>query len=806
VAIVFILGIIFGNFISISFTILLSLVCFVGLLSLASFILKKQIISYSTLFLAIFLIASFIYQNSLRLSSNHIANFITQEKKPALVKGLIISDPIYSKTVYGTSKTTFILEANQIKENSHWQITQGKIRTTLYGHPDLFEYGDLLLLEGRLYKPNPPTNPGQFNYKEYLERKHIYALLTANQKNSIHLISQDNGNPIMQYTLKLKHILKNRLYNLLPEQNASLISAMLLGDREDLSDEIMEDFKNSGTMHILAISGLHVGIIVLILLGFLRLLRIPIRIRFILTIFFIVWYALLTGAKPSVIRATIMACILLFGKVIYREGDIYNSLGLACLIILLYNPLQLYAAGFILSFTAVLSIVYLTPKIEKKFSFQNKLSFPIVKGPVKYIVRLLSGSFAVWVGLAPIIWGYFNIISPITIIANIIIIPVTFFILLMSIICSIFPFIWGPLTNLVTLPAHVSTNFLYRMVEIFSSFKFGHVYLPDLDWHNLVIYYIGIIIVSGYKKFHLNRTKIAIFLLILLNLVVWLKITEYRKKSDGKIKITFLDVGDGDSIFIQFPDGKNMLVDTGRAIPFNSGEFIIGPFLWHEGIRTINCLILTHPDSDHIGGAKWIINHFNVRCIMDNGVNTNSKIYSQLKTVIAENEIRRSSLRREDAVMGYDNVKIQVLHPPVYMAKSTETSMNNKSIVLLVSYKEFDFLFCADIMQEAIEDIIRVYNKGIDIEVLKIPHHGRVKPVSVLMLLREYKPEISVVSCSERYIKSKFQNNVTILKKNNNRVYITAYDGAITLTTDGKKLKMRRFTPLELLPTSYLFR
>ncbi len=792
IAIVFMLGILFGKIINLPSIFFFSLVCLFGIICLISFILKKQIISYPALFLIVFFLGAFSHQNSLRLPSNHIANFVSQEKEQVLVKGLIINDPVYSKTVYGSGKITFLIEAKAIEESQFspsgsvekgkWHDVKGKVQVTLYNHFDRYRYGDLLELRGDIYRLKSPSSPGQFNYKRYLERKHIYALMSLKQKDSIQLVSLNNGNPIMRYTLKLKHIFKNKIYKFLPKQNASVISAMLLGDREDLSDEVIEDFKDSGTMHILAISGLHVGIIVLILLGILKLLQFPLKINYILTIVFIILYCLLTGARPSVVRATVMVCVFLFGKSIYRDPDIYNSLGLAALILLFYNPIQIYMAGFILSFTAVLSIVYLTPKIEKKFKFiySKNLSFKFKK-IMMYFIKLFSASFAVWIGLMPIIWIFFNIVSPVTILANLFIIPISFFILLFSIILLILSFLYFPLTNLMSYLLNLSLDNFLNLVNLFSDLKFGHFYLPDLNLLNFIVFYVGLGFISSNSFFRFSKRKLCIIFFILINIIIWPNIYNfYWKENNNLLEITFLNVAKKDSVFIKLPQGKNILINTGERIPYNSGEHIIGPFLWHKGIKTINHLILTSSKSNYIGGAEWLIKHFNIECIIDSGIIFNTKTYFRYIDIIKEKRLRRVEIKEKNLIKTQSGFNLRILSPALKLVHSKPKS-NDSSVAILGKYKDFNIILFYDIQQKEIEDLLKEYDKNVAIDVVRIPYHHSIKKQAIFFLEKVLNAKIFIMNC----FKEDFD------KQRKNKVYFTNKNKVITIVTDGNNFKIR---------------
>ncbi len=210
------MGIIFAKFVNLSLVTLLSLV------SLVSYTLKKQILSYSAFFLSIFFIGSLLYQNSLQLPSNHIAQFSHDKSELVLLKGLIVNDPINTIARHKTPKSSFILEARELKQDSNWQKVKGKVKVTIYGHeinlrPSVL-YGDLLILEGKLSKPHLPTNPGQFNYREYLVRQRIHSVFTIQKSHCVQLIDSNQGNFIMQDVLRLKHKFKDIIYKTIPEK------------------------------------------------------------------------------------------------------------------------------------------------------------------------------------------------------------------------------------------------------------------------------------------------------------------------------------------------------------------------------------------------------------------------------------------------------------------------------------------------------------------------------------------------------------------------------------------------------------
>jgi competence protein ComEC len=256
----------------------------------------------------------------------------------------------------------------------------------------------------------------------------------------------------------------------MPLESGAFLSAILLGDRSELPKHLQTAFKNSGVYHILAISGLHVGIIALIIIYLLRLLRAGRGFSYIVTILFLISFALLTLSRPSVLRAVVMACVFLIGMLLGRKVDVYNSLGIAGLFILIRNPKDLFNVGFQLSFLAVFFIVYLVPRFMKTLRQDTN---PRIR---KYIYMPLAVSISAWLGTAPLILYYFRIITPIAIIANSFIIPLLFILLIGALAFLLFgwmSFLGSFLAGFNDICVHI----IFSLADFFSSLRFGHFHL-----------------------------------------------------------------------------------------------------------------------------------------------------------------------------------------------------------------------------------------------------------------------------------------------------------------------------------------
>jgi len=334
------------------------------------------------------------------------------------VAGMIVSGVRMNKG-WGGTKTVFSLDLHELQCQGMRMKTSGKVRVNLY-QPRGLEYGDLIILEGKLHRPYEFSSLKKFSYRRYLAQRGIYWILSVAKHKVVKVMAKDQGHCIVSAGLRLRKRLEECFSRHLTEKEAGLMQAIILGDRSCIPGNIYDLFKKTGTAHVLAISGLHVGIVAALFFMFLKILPLNRKIQILLTIILLSGYAVMTGARPSVVRATIMAAVFLLSFVLERETDSLNSLSLAGFILLLMNPMSLFDIGFQLSFASVCAIILLCPVVWRFFQ-----RFPVIVNNkmLKFICQALSASLAAWVGVSGFIAYYFGIITPVTILANILVIP-----------------------------------------------------------------------------------------------------------------------------------------------------------------------------------------------------------------------------------------------------------------------------------------------------------------------------------------------------------------------------------------------
>lgn len=782
IAIFISLGIWVSTFIQIPILFIVSAAAFFILISLV--MIKRKTASFASLSITFFFIGFLLFQIKQVYPANHINNFTSDEPESIYLEGLIIDEPQLTKASYGMPQANFILKASGFQKSGIKQEVVGKVKVFISEGNEQLNYGNRILINGLLSRPREPGNPGEFNYAQYLKREGISSILNAKGYNVI-LLEKEGGNSIARAAYSVRNRIKGIIDFGLPQDSADFLNAILLGQRQDVDFELNDIFMKTGTVHLLAISGLNVGLLVFLVMLIFRIVRIPRKVSVVATISFLVFYAILTSGRPSVIRATIMAIVILFGWLIGRESPMWNSLGLAAIIILGLEPNAIFDIGFQLSFISVASILYITPKIEKMFYYDRKLSVPFMSKCRRYFIEGAFVSAAAWLGVLPFVLYHFNIVTPIAILANLFAVPLSFLITASSIPFIIFstfiPFI-GKIFAGTTWLFYIT---LCGVTNILSKVPLAYLYLPKPSLFFIFVYYIFVVALVEYKRFKISISKIVFVGLMLINVIIW---HSALKPNDGKLKVTFLDVGHGDSIFIEFPKGGNMLIDGGKGADPDEGRNVILPFLRNKGIQAIDAVVSTHPDADHVGGLASVIKGLSTRQVFESGLTAKNDAYLNFEDAVIRKKIKRDILKRSDSIEGAKVVDIICLNPPAEWAGDSGITYNDNSLVIKIDYKDIDLLFCADIEEKAIKDLLR-YGQMLDAKFIKLPHHGEKLSLAGQAFIEKVKPKYAIISqgkASKEILNSKETEESLLVR--GIKVFRTNRDGAVFVVTDGKSI------------------
>ncbi|MEA3328900.1 MAG: ComEC/Rec2 family competence protein [Candidatus Omnitrophota bacterium] len=418
-AVFFCLGIAAANYFEAPFFFLYLPACLFLIFSIVWF--RKTVMFVVFILCVAFFLGALCLKNFQTIPKSHIAAVTPYKSKIVILKGVVDNCPEITD-----KRISFIFRVKGLLEGRTALKVCGKVLIYVFGKEDL-SYGEELILRGSLYRPPRFSILGKLSYENYLSQQDIYSLLAVKKSTVIIHTGRNLGNPFKKFVFWLRKRASSIISENLSPPEASILSAMLLGERKGVPRAINESLLRTGTCHILAVSGLHVGIVAFISLLLLRIVRISGKPCYFIAIIVLAGYALLTGARPSTVRAAIMVITLLTGYLIDREVNIYNSLALAGLIILGLNPRQLFNIGFQLSFVCVISIVAISPRIKSLFNvrlfglFRTRTS--LVQGR-RFLIGAISVSSAAWLGSLGLVAYYFGIFSPITIIANLLVVSI----------------------------------------------------------------------------------------------------------------------------------------------------------------------------------------------------------------------------------------------------------------------------------------------------------------------------------------------------------------------------------------------
>lgn len=711
--------------------------------------------------------------------SNHIYHF---RDNPAFLIGTVLEAKLRQDGLC----QEILLAAQNIQENGQCYQVKGKVLLRVYQYGTNFQYGDLLKAKVVLNEPDLPGNFGEFNYRDYLIRQRIFVTASLNA-DQIYFVGKNNQLILGKALNYIKeNIVKNidRIYHY---PQAAFIKAIITGNRSELPSEWDLIFQDAGVMHILAISGLHVGIIATFLFNifnFWPFFKKDEKLKYIIIIIILLVYAAITGFYPSVSRATLMFITFLIAKYINRPYHQYSSIFLAALLLLFYQPLLLFDVGFLLSFTVTFFIILLYPLLQENINFLPN-----------YLSESLAISLSAWLGMVPLSAYYFYKVSLIAILANLIIVPLVSIILILGLASIIGSFL---LISFAQLAAHLNEiliNLLLFCTKFFSSLPYAYHCIAQPSIYRIISYYFLLIVMTyiliNWPKLDFEKRKFTFWGTIV---VITAMLSVHLFPFPQLCSLHFINVGQGDSILIETPLNKKILIDGGGT-PFNDfdvGKHILVPYLRRLGINQIDILFLTHPDLDHLEGLVTVLKEMKVDMVMDSGIDCEDPVYQQFLSLIkSDDRIIYSKAKAGDLIVLEPGLEILILNPMSPLTYCEESDFNNQSIVLKLRYKNVSFLLTGDI-EESAEINLLSWQEQLKSDVLKVAHHGSITSSSELFLNR-VQPEVAIISVGPNNFNLPHPNVIKRLGDYCQEVFRTDLNGTVLITSNGQKINIKTF-------------
>ncbi len=747
--------------------------------------------------------------------SNDIGFFAHEEPQPARVIGTIAERPQLIREAdedtsrpWGTrERTVLVIDCRQLRDGDQWLDVSGGVRVDVSGLASDLRIGDEIELLGRLALPERPRNVGEFDFAAFLRKQGIHAALRCRSVEAVRVLKRPNDLVTAtrrQFVVAREHC-EQLLRDKLPSDTASVSLALLLGSRVRMSSEQRETFVESGTMHVLAISGLNVAILALFVGGVCRLFNLSRGLTAILILSLVGGYAAITDAGPPVVRAALLVFLSTLGWPWDRPTHANNLLAVTALGVLWWNPTDAFNTGAQLSFMAVAVILWLsarrgwqleearldadtagktpTEKTTKELTQELAEKLPktalrkFVGGCWSVLREGASLSCFVWLFSAVVIARQFHLVSLVGLLANIPLIPVATLALCLGYSMLLAGFVSTSVAGVIAVPFEWSLRLMLWIVDVAADLSCGHRYVPTPPTWWLIGTCVCLATLFWWMRGpllrHLGWRAFWLWTAIGLAAPLW-------PHAPGPLRVSVLSVGHGLSVLVETPSGRTLLYDAGMMGNGRRSQDVVQQTLWHRGHSRLDGLVLSHADTDHVNGVAGLIRTLPTGRIF---VSPQFVDWSQpeVRQVLDSAKHCRVPIRltwQDDSLPLGDGIRCRVLHPTANEMLSPD---NANSIVLLIEYAGRRILLTGDLERDGLNRLLHTPPQQADI--LVSPHHGSLG-ANTTDLARWARPNWLIVSADRRAnlaaLRSRFGPDTTVLS--------TAEHGAITfeIHADGR--------------------
>lgn len=640
--------------------------------------------------------------------------------------------------------------------------------------------GNRVVILGNLQIPPNERNPGEFDYREYLRDKNIPVIFTSYNPLDFVIVDYQESY-ISSKIFEVRYAIAKQIKKIYNDKTSGLLKGLLLADRSEIGYDVKEGFIKSGVIHVLAVSGLHVGFIVLILLFLLGRFNIYFRIGF--TILGLIAFMIITGMPPSVTRATIMAVLLLISYLRSNKQNNFNTLTLAAFLILIFDPTQIFNPGFQLSFSAVISIFVFFPRFRNLINTYFKVH-PVIR----YLLLFLSVSLAAQLGTLPFTIYYFGKLSLVSLFANIVIIPLIGFIVGLGIFTLFVSLIPISITHLFIIANEAWVDLAFSFVKYVSSFSFAYLSIPNYSVWDGVIYLIMLtIFILYFRKIISFKTKFVFTLLVLSNLVIWSKIDNTELLPDDKLSVLFLDVGKSESALVKFPNNKTAMINFGNASTnYSAGKYTIMPLLNRLGIDKIDYGIISHLNRDKYLGVLDLIENDLIDTLLIPQIYGADREHKLLNNYLSDQDVFVKVIEKD--VISFKNSRLYSLLPKLD-SKYSFFNIFNRSAPAKLIYGNTSILFCGGLERRGEEVLTNGYSKFLQSDILQVANYGSDVSTSI-EFIENVKPKYSIISAGlGNYLEYPSSGVIDLIGKEESKLFRTDKDGAILFISDGENIE-----------------
>lgn len=696
-----------------------------------AFFLKPRTVLYAGMLFFLLVGAGQTSYFSPRFNTPAIPSALVDQSLQHL-SGIVQQEPAFSR-----DRTLLIVRLTAQRLNEQDRPVQGVILLTVNGLLTDFNTGDPIRFVCRLHPIEGYHNPGGYDFQRVMARQGIRVAGFLEQTDLL-VLSGPNQTIWKRLSFLAARFRVNALIDAhIPSPLNGIARALLTGDQSKISPEIREAFNQAGVAHLLAFSGLNLGLVGGLAFFFFRfllslsetaLLYLNVRFWALVGSFVpVAGYALLAGLSPPVSRALLMVTLVFLALLLRKQSDLLNNLALAALILLLLWPSSLFRPSFQLSFVSVWAIAYLLPKLWPPARDPEKADPSWGYRGLLYLWGIFCVSLVSQLATLPVVAWWFHQISFIGLISNLLLVPLTGVLVaplgLLAIVFSPF-FPWGTAFLFSTIA--LLLEWTWEITHFFASLPGAFMFFPRPYWPEIFFYFSALFILFNRRK--IPRASWALGL-TLAGLLLAFSFPQIKTVLGLRpLALTFLDVGHGSAVLVEFPGGENMLVDGGGSPnpAFDLGERVVSPFLRQKKIFSLDTVVSTHPHPDHLNGLPFILEKFIVKAFWWNGERADLVVFSRLEDLLQRKKIPTFQ-PRAGWTRNFGEVRVRILHPEPTPSQRSEAfnwhEQNNHSLVLQIDYQGQRVLLPADI-EAAVENSLLERGPILQSRILQVPHHG----------------------------------------------------------------------------------
>jgi competence protein ComEC len=629
-----------------------------------------------------------------------------------------------------------------------------------------------LTVTGTFSAPKPRLNPCGPDKLGRALRQHTVGTVDVGH------ITEAGGGGSIPGLLRFRKRLEDLIRKGSERRTVGMLEALLLGQRSSLSPKVQSQMVKAGTYHVLAISGLHVGIVLLVTASFLSTMRLPRRVRIVTALVIVLGYVVFTGGRPSAQRAAAFFALVSLSRLLEWKVDYPNLVCAAGTGLLLAFPHLAWDVGFKLSLGAVFGITLLVPQLTpgkvRRASLGERLK--------AYVLTGVAASFSAQVLTLPVLLYHFGRVSLLGPISNLAVLPLVMLVVTSGIEAAIALLMSPALALILVRSASTVASVILDLVA------FATDHLPTLVYTGRpsvgrILVYSGALAYLCLARPGLRRR----YRILLLVTIYGFLVCPFPGSSDGQLRLTFIYVGDGDACLVEIPGGKRLLIDAGAGgHDFDAGSAYVLPLLALRGIGTIDAAVITHSHNDHYGGFTTLLDNVTIKRILIGTVDGEEGYQALLA-----NARRRGAdvlcIGRGDT-LSFGPVRIEVLHPQADDIAAHSDDPNALSVVLKLTYGAVSVLFTGD-MTPSVQKRLVDLDADLRCDVLKVPHHGAPEALYP-EFLSALGARAGIISVGHRFASHPCPQTVGLLQDRGIATFTTVSDGAVTVTTDGRYLRI----------------